>query len=68
LPFSSLSKLYKYACSKNHFPQPKRHVLTFLHSILLCRAPYWGPLGMFFYRLHDVSWPCFTQKAFMGRP
>ncbi len=46
LPFSSLSKLYKYACSKNHFPQPKRHVLTFLHPILLCRAPYWGPLGM----------------------
>jgi hypothetical protein len=29
---------------QNHFPEPNRHVLDFLHPISLCRIVYWAPL------------------------
>jgi hypothetical protein len=32
--------------SQNHFPEPKRHILTFLHSILLCRIANSAQLEM----------------------
>jgi hypothetical protein len=31
---------------QKHFPEPNQQVLTYLHSILLCRVTYWAPLGM----------------------
>jgi len=30
---------------KNHFPGPNRHMLTFLHQIIMCRVTYRAPLG-----------------------
>jgi hypothetical protein len=32
--------------SQNHFPEPNQHILTFLHSILLCRVTHWAALEM----------------------
>ncbi len=40
------------------FPIQSCMFWLFFIQFLLCRVPYWGPLGMLFYRLHDVSWPC----------
>jgi hypothetical protein len=31
---------------QNHFPEPNRHALDFLHLILRCRVTYWAPLEM----------------------
>jgi len=31
---------------ENHFAEPNRHFLTFLHSNLICRVTYWALLGM----------------------
>jgi hypothetical protein len=39
---ATASKLYNCAP-----PKPNRHILTFLHPILLCRITYWAPLEMF---------------------
>jgi hypothetical protein len=33
---------------QNHFPEPNRHTLDFLHPILLCRITYRAPLEMLF--------------------
>jgi len=43
-PFTQNSKLCNYAKPKNHFPEPNRHILTFLHPIVMCT--YYAPLEM----------------------
>jgi len=35
--------------SQNHFPEPNRNTLDFLHPILLCRITYRAPLEMLFH-------------------
>jgi hypothetical protein len=32
--------------SQNHFPEPNRHPLSFLHPILTCRITHWALLEM----------------------
>jgi hypothetical protein len=33
---------------QNHFPEPKGHVLTFLHPIFFCRATLWTPVERYY--------------------
>jgi len=44
VPFTSLSILWKDA-ERNHFAEPNKHVLTFLHPSFFCLATYWAPNG-----------------------
>ncbi len=37
---------WAYIQEKNHFPEPHRHMLTFLPPILVCSVTYWAPVGM----------------------
>ncbi len=46
VPFTSYGQPAPLCCEQNHFPEPNRHVLDFLHLILLCRVTYWAPLEM----------------------
>ncbi len=45
VPFISQCKLYIMLC-QNQFPELNRHILTFLHPIMLCRITYWALLEM----------------------
>ncbi len=43
---------------QHHFAEPISHVLTFLHSILICRVTFWAPLELlFFNRGKSGTWP-----------
>jgi hypothetical protein len=42
-----------------HFAEPNWYVLTFFHSILICRVTYWAPLLLkllFFNRRKSGTW------------
>jgi len=43
---------------KNHFLNPNRQMLTFLHPIVMCRVQCWAPMGMILEHLQrrSVSW------------
>ncbi len=62
LPLSPATTTLAIMQSQNHFPEPNRHTLDFLHPILLCRITYRAPLEM----LESVSsslskvWPGWT--------
>ncbi len=52
VPFSSHNKLCK-TLGQYHFVEPNRHVLAFLHPILICRITYWA------------LWSCSTHAQYV---
>jgi hypothetical protein len=49
--------------SQNHFPEPNRHKLDFLHPFSLCRITYWAPLEMLLDNFENLTlWNWQQQK------
>jgi hypothetical protein len=51
--------------NQNYFPEPNRHILTFLHPILLCRITYWASLEM--HHCHSFRFGCHGFTAHLWR-
>jgi hypothetical protein len=46
--------------AKNHFAEPNRHVLTFLHPILIFKVTYWVSLGTLLGIIWSIASPMWS--------
>ncbi len=55
-PFLLATAMCTIMRSQNHFLEPNRHTLDFLHPILLCTITYEAPLEMAFHNKRSRLW------------
>jgi hypothetical protein len=58
--FYQPQQMVQKSWAKNHFAEPNRHVLTFLHPILIFKVTYWVSLGMLLGIIWSITSPMWS--------